>query len=144
MQKSNDVSSLMAFLMPVVMARSGALNDDPDLPIVEASEEIRLLLAELVSVIIPRVSETNLEMFADDICTVASKLLLDPFQDVKKVNILFQVYFSKLKEACKIIISMTSKCTHKTAMNYASLTRHILTNVSHKHSSVRVAAIQVT
>ncbi|GAX72982.1 hypothetical protein CEUSTIGMA_g434.t1 [Chlamydomonas eustigma] len=119
-----DFSPTLPALVPEILRRMGHL------PVVEPAEEVRLLLAELVSTIITRSSTETLKSYAGDLCTFLLRALEDGFHDIKKV-------------ACACITSLTRKVPAVALEAHAEkLLQALLPNLQHQHSRVRLVVIE--
>ncbi|CAG5051832.1 unnamed protein product [Parnassius apollo] len=114
----------LTYILPVIVRRIGCAE------IVEDSEEIRLILIELVHKIIEKYKNTHhLTPFFNDFTSILTKTSTDPFPKVKLA-------------ACECII-LLSKILHKDFhFQSESYIKPVLTNFAHQHFRVRVAAIR--
>ncbi|KAG6454786.1 dynein assembly factor 5, axonemal [Manduca sexta] len=114
----------LTYIVPVLVRRIGC----PE--IVEDSEEIRLILMELVHKIIEKYKVTHLlSPFLNDLTSILSKTSTDPFHKVKL-------------EACECIILLTKVLQRDFHFQSESYVKPVLSNFPHQHYRVRVAAIR--
>ncbi|CAG9786356.1 unnamed protein product [Diatraea saccharalis] len=114
----------LTYIMPVIVRRIGC----PE--IIEESEEIRLVLIELVHKIIEKYKTTHLlSSFINDFTSILSKTSADPFPKVKL-------------EACECIILVTKVLQRDFHFQSESYVKPVLSNFCHQHFRVRVAAIK--
>lgn len=114
----------LTYILPVIVRRIGC----PE--IVEESEEIRLVLIELVHKIIEKYKVTHLlSPFINDFTSILTKTSADPFPKVKL-------------EACDCIILLTKVLQRDFHFQCESYVKPVLSNFAHQHFRVRVAAIK--
>lgn len=114
----------LTYIIPVLVRRIGCAE------IVEESEEIRLVLVELLHQIIEKYKVTHLlSPFINDFTSILAKTSTDPFPKVKL-------------EACECIILLTKVLQRDFHFQSESYVKPVLTNFSHQHYRVRVAAIR--
>ncbi|CAH0398042.1 unnamed protein product [Chilo suppressalis] len=114
----------LTYIMPVIVRRIGC----PE--IIEESEEIRLVLIELVHRIIEKYKSTHLlSSFMNDFTSILSKTSADPFPKVKL-------------EACECIVLVTKVLQRDFHFQSESYVKPVLSNFSHQHFRVRVAAVK--
>ncbi|XP_075973416.1 dynein axonemal assembly factor 5 [Anticarsia gemmatalis] len=114
----------LTYILPVIVRRIGC----PE--IVEDSEEIRLVLIELVHKILDKYKVANLlSPFINDLTNILSKTVADPYPKVKL-------------EACECIIAVTKYLQRDFHFQCESYVKPILSNFAHQHFRVRVAAIK--
>lgn len=114
----------LTYILPVIVRRIGC----PE--IVEESEEIRLVLIELVHKILQKYKVTHLlSPFINDFTSILTKTVADPFPKVKL-------------EACDCIILLTKVLQRDFHFQSESYVKPILSNFAHQHYRVRVAAIR--
>ncbi|CCW63159.1 unnamed protein product [Phytomonas sp. EM1] len=121
-----QTASVLDWVLPVVVTRIGVS------PVVETSEEVRLLLLRLAALCL---SEFPHEIvrgnFIDFFQVLLENCLLDPFPELKK-------------EACEVIKTLCSLEPQRVQAISPALARRVkLTCVMHKHSAVRCAAVGV-
>jgi dynein assembly factor 5 len=107
-------------LLPVLVKQLGSKE------IKETSEEIRLELVRLLNVLV--LKSARLDAFIPDLVTILSKTSLDTFQDIRKES------FKCMIALCKDAATMA----HQTS----TVVKLILPSLSHRHFSVRCAALQ--
>ncbi|XP_061713504.1 dynein axonemal assembly factor 5 [Cydia pomonella] len=127
---SNFISRLplndyyLTYILPVLVRRIGC----PE--IVEESEEIRLILVELVHQIMVKYNVTHLlSPFINDFTSILTKTSTDPFPKVKL-------------EACECIILLSRTLARDFHFQSESYVKPVLSNFAHQHYKVRVAAIR--
>ncbi|XP_047024632.1 dynein axonemal assembly factor 5 [Helicoverpa zea] len=114
----------LTYILPVIVRRIGC----PE--IVEDSEEIRLVLIELVHKILDKYKVSYLlSPFINDFTSILTKTVTDPFPKVKL-------------QACECIIMMTKVLQRDFHFQSSSYVKPILSNFAHQHFRVRVAAIR--
>lgn len=114
----------LTYILPVIVRRIGC----PE--IIEESEEIRLVLIELVHKILENYKVTHLlSPFINDFTSILTKTVTDPYPKVKL-------------EACECIILLTKVLARDFHFQCESYVKPILTNFSHQHFRVRVASIK--
>ncbi|CAK1546977.1 unnamed protein product [Leptosia nina] len=114
----------LTYILPVIVRRIGC----PE--IVEESEEIRLLLMELVHTIIDKYKGTHLlSSFINDFTSILTKTSTDPYPKVKL-------------EACECIILITKVLQRDFHFQSESYVKPVLSNYAHQHFRVRVASIR--
>ncbi|XP_041977960.1 dynein axonemal assembly factor 5 [Aricia agestis] len=114
----------LTYILPVIVRRIGC----PE--IVEESEEIRLVLIQLVHKIIVKYKGTNyLTPFLNDFTSILTKTSTDPFPKVKI-------------EACECIIMLSKSMPRDFHFQAESFVKPVLSNFPHQHFRVRVAAVR--
>lgn len=114
----------LTYILPVVVRRIGC----PE--IVEESEELRLILMFLVHKIIDKYKITQLlTPFINDFTSILTKTSTDPYPKVKL-------------EACECIILLSKVIQRDFHFQSESFVKPVLTNFSHQHFRVRVAAVK--
>nr|AGC92707.1 HEAT repeat-containing protein 2-like protein [Heliconius erato] len=114
----------LTYILPVVVRRIGCAE------IIEDSEEIRLILIELVHKILQKYKGTHLlSPFINDFTSILTKTSTDPFPKVKL-------------EASKCIILLTKTLQRDFHFQSESYVKPLLSNFAHQHFRVRVAAIK--
>lgn len=114
----------LTYILPVVVRRIGC----PE--IIEESEEIRLILVELVHKILDKYKVVQLlSPFINDLTNILIKTVTDPYPKVKL-------------EACECIIAVTKILQRDFHFQCESYVKPILTNFSHQHFKVRVASVK--
>ncbi|KPJ08314.1 HEAT repeat-containing protein 2 [Papilio machaon] len=114
----------LTYILPVIVRRIGCAE------IVEDSEEVRLLLIELVHKILIKYKNTQLlTSFFNDFTSILTKTSTDPFPKVKL-------------EACECIILLSKIINREFHLQCESFIKPVLSNFAHQHFRVRVAAIR--
>lgn len=114
----------LTYILPVLVRRIGC----PE--IVEDSEEIRLVLMELVHQILDRYKVTHLlSPFINDFTNILTKTATDPYPKVKL-------------EACECIILLSKVLARDFHFQSESFVKPVISNFAHQHYRVRVAAIK--
>ncbi|CAH0719593.1 unnamed protein product, partial [Brenthis ino] len=114
----------LTYILPVIVRRIGC----PE--IIEESEEIRLILIELVHKILLKYKGTHLlSSFINDFTSILTKTSTDPFPKVKL-------------EACECIILLTKILQRDFHFQSESYVKPLLSNFAHQHFRVRVAAVR--
>ncbi|XP_028164932.1 dynein assembly factor 5, axonemal [Ostrinia furnacalis] len=114
----------LTYILPVIVRRIGC----PE--IVEESEELRLVLIQLVRKIVEKYKVTHLlSPFINDFTSILTKTSADPFPKVKL-------------EACDCIILLTQVLQRDFHFQCESYVKPVLSNFAHQHFRVRVAAIK--
>lgn len=114
----------LTYILPVIVRRIGCAET------IEDCEEIRLSLTELVHNILLKYRGTHLlSSFINDFTSILTKISTDPFPKVKL-------------QACECIILLTKVLQRDFHFQSESYVKPLLTNYSHQHFRVRVAAIQ--
>lgn len=114
----------LTYIIPVITRRIGCAE------IIESSEEIRLLLIELVHKILDKYKFTCLlAPFLNDFTSILTKSSTDPFPKVKL-------------EACECIVLLSNIVQRDFHFQSESYVKPVLKNFDHQHFRVRVAAIK--
>lgn len=117
-------------LVALVSSRIGKL------PYAEPTEEIRLLLLQLLKVFLVQLSQlqddalVSLRDVMPDLANALGKAALDPFPDVKKM-------------AADCCITVSKRWRSDVALQLGTIVKPTITNLGHQHSRVRVCALQV-
>lgn len=111
----------LPYVIPVLVQRLGQQD------ITEPSEELRLILIEMLHQIII-FSKKNMSVYVDDSLRILQRTILDPFADVKK-------------ESCRCSSDLANNVPEQFHMQSASLIKPLLETISHQHSSVRVVVV---
>ncbi|XP_029432583.1 dynein assembly factor 5, axonemal [Rhinatrema bivittatum] len=114
----------LPYLVPALLQRLGS----PE--VVEASEELRLALLQLLTLTVD-VCGGKLAPYLDEMVRILQRTLVDPFPDVKK-------------ESCKCAAHYARCVPEHFHMQSESLINPLMQTISHQHSKVRVAVIQTT
>lgn len=104
------------------------------LPYLEPTEEIRLLILQLVHAFLKQFAavkdkQTSLRDVITELANALGKSAVDPFPDAKKMS-----------AECVILISKNWKSD--VGMQIGTIVRPIVVNLSHQHSRVRMCALQ--
>ncbi|CAG9093332.1 unnamed protein product [Plutella xylostella] len=114
----------LTYILPVIVRRIGCSE------IVEESEEIRLVLIELVHKILEKYKVTHLlSPFINELTSILTKTAADPYPKVKL-------------EACECIIMVTKVLQRDFHFQSESYVKPLLSNFAHQHFRVRVASIK--
>lgn len=114
----------LTYILPVIVRRIGCAE------IIEDSEEIRLILIELVHKILLKYKGTHLlSPFINDFTSILTKTCTDPFPKVKL-------------EACDCIVLLTKTLQRDFHFQSESYVKPLLSNFAHQHFRVRVASIR--
>lgn len=120
-------AQVLAELVALASSRLGKL------PYPEHTEEIRLLLLQLVALYLKQLAgeseKVALRDVMADVANVLGKAALDPFPDVKKVV-----------ADCVIVIG--NVWPRDLALQLGAVVRPLVTSLGHQHSRVRVCALQ--
>ncbi|XP_075686391.1 dynein axonemal assembly factor 5 isoform X3 [Rhinoderma darwinii] len=114
----------LPYLVPAITQRLG----NPE--IVEASEELRLTLTQLLTLLV-EVCGKKLAPYLDEMIRILQRTIVDPFPDVKR-------------ESCKCAANYAQIIPEHFHMQSESLIKPLMQTISHQHSKVRVAVIQTT
>ncbi|KAE8579491.1 hypothetical protein XENTR_v10024068 [Xenopus tropicalis] len=114
----------LPYLMPALSQRLGQQE------VVEPSEELRLSMVELLSLVV-EVCGKKLAPYLDEMIKIFQRTIVDPFPDVKK-------------ESCKCASNCAQCIPEHFHMQAESLIKPLMQTISHQHSKVRVAVIQTT
>ncbi|XP_068100704.1 dynein axonemal assembly factor 5 isoform X2 [Hyperolius riggenbachi] len=114
----------LPYLMPAICQRLA--NQD----ITEPSEELRLALTELLTLLVELCGK-KLAPYLDEMIRILQRTIVDPFPDVKK-------------ESCKCAVNYAKSIPEQFHMQSESLIKPLMQTISHQHSKVRVAVIQTT
>ena len=121
LQIIDNKHGLLPHVIPVMVQRLGQKD------INESSEEIRLLLIQLLHRIINN-SSKHVAPYLDDIVVILQHTIVDPYPEVKK-------------ESCKTASSLAKAIPAQFHMQSESLVQPLMTSISHQHSRVRVDVI---
>ncbi|XP_063790584.1 dynein axonemal assembly factor 5 isoform X2 [Pseudophryne corroboree] len=114
----------LSYLVPAITQRLG----NPE--IVEPSEELRLALTELLSLLV-EVCGKKLGPYLDEMVRILQRTIIDPFPDVKR-------------ESSKCAVNYARSIPEHFHLQAESLIKPLMQTISHQHSKVRVAVIQAT
>lgn len=113
---------MLSYIVPVVQQRLGQVE------IVEPAEEIRLQTVQYLSAITDAV-QVGMVPFVDDVVGIIQRIVNDPYPEVKK-------------ESCKLVVKLCSFCPRQIHYHGQTLSKAILPALGHRHSAVRLAALQ--
>ncbi|KAL4709945.1 hypothetical protein ACJJTC_003908 [Scirpophaga incertulas] len=114
----------LTYILPVLVRRIGC----PE--IIEESEEIRLILIQLLHQIIEKYKVSHfLSPFMNEFTSILTKTSTDPFPKVKL-------------EACECIIFITQVLKRDFHFQSENFVKPVLSNFSHQHFRVRAAAVK--
>lgn len=114
----------LTYIIPVVAKRIGMIET------IEGSEELRLKLVILVRNIVVRYKDTGyLSRFFNDLTNILVKTSTDPYAKVKF-------------ETCETIILLSNAIKADFHMQSESFVKPVISNFSHQHFRVRVAAVR--
>ncbi|KAJ3331441.1 HEAT repeat-containing protein 2 [Blyttiomyces sp. JEL0837] len=118
----HDLTVSLPYTLPVLSSRLS----QPD--IVEPAEELRLML---VSALVDLVNNAGITFSpgVEETVKILTRTLSDPFADVKK-------------ESCKLVIALAQHTPRNLAMSGATVAKALIPSLQHKHSAVRVIALQ--
>ncbi|XP_005100812.1 dynein assembly factor 5, axonemal [Aplysia californica] len=114
--------SYLSYIFPVLVQRLGQQE------ISEPSEEIRLLLIELVMLMV-KSSSANIGVYVDDCVRILQRTIVDPFPEVRK-------------ESCKCASLLAKSSPQYFYMQSESLVKPLLLTLSHQHSKVRTIVVE--
>ena len=113
----SELSERLSYVIPVIVQRLGQQD------IIEPSEEIRLQLMRLLSLIIDK-SGCNISVYMDDITKVLVRTLIDAFPDIRKESCL----------CCSQIAKSIPDTFHMVSESYIN---PLLLSITHQHSKNR-------
>ena len=114
---SNDKSYYLQFVIPCIADRIDK----------EDSEELRLVLISNLFLLISQTHDLS-SPFIDQLSLIITSSLLDTFQEIKK-------------EACKLVIALSHQAPRVFSLNVSLICTTLVSLFSHRHSSVRISAI---
>ena len=120
-EKVSDPEERLSYVFPVLVQRLGQQE------IVEPSEELRLQLVELFSVLVDK-SGQKLPAYLEDSVKILQRTLVDPFPDVKK-------------ESCKCASKIAKAIPQYFYMVSETLIKPLLLSVTHQHSKMRALVV---
>lgn len=120
-QLSCPVSSL-SYVMPVLVQRLGQQD------IIEPSEEIRLILVELLSSIV-EISREAVTPYLGDAIKILQRTIVDQYPEVRK-------------QSCRCASLLAKSTPQHFHMQCDSLIKPLLQTISHQHSRVRVEVVK--
>ena len=112
----------LPFLVPTLAQRLGQQE------MVESSEEVRLVLVEMLSKIID-LSGKKIAAYLDDLINVLQKTIVDPYPEVKK-------------ESCRCASALAKSIPEHFHMQSETLIKPLLLIISHQHSKVRLHSVE--
>lgn len=121
-EKVSDPGERLSYVFPVLVQRLGQQE------VIETSEELRLQLMELLSLLIDKAG-TKLPAYLDDCVKILQRTLADPFPDVKRVSCQCA---SKIAKAIPQYFHMVSE----------TLIKPLLLSITHQHSKVRALVVE--
>ena len=111
----------LSYIIPVLVQRLGQQE------ITEPSEELRLMLVELLTKLV-ELSGKCLAAYLDDLVKILQRTLMDPYPEVKKAS-------------CKCTQMVAKKTKGPFHMSSESLIQPLLHGIAHQHSRVRMDVI---
>ncbi|KNE59252.1 hypothetical protein AMAG_03563 [Allomyces macrogynus ATCC 38327] len=117
-----DVKSLLPTLVPALVDRL-ARDDQP-----EPSEEIRLDNLRLLVTLADK-SGSMASLITADVCSVLDHTLVDSYPEVRK-------------ESCKAIVLLAVHAPAALRLHAEKLLKRLVPSLSHRHSAVRIVALQ--
>jgi len=145
--RCEDLTSTFPFLFPILMDRLGAYDPEgtshlPDIlkppknqkPQVvvkppEPSEEVRLLIAELVNIVVCCAAPESFTEYLDELVSLLRVLAMDPYGQVQL-------------EAAKTISELSRAAAELIHHFSEPLARSLFTPITNKHSKVRIAGVE--
>ncbi|KAL5019260.1 hypothetical protein ScPMuIL_004982 [Solemya velum] len=112
----------LSYVIPVLVQRLGQQE------IVEPSEEIRLILIQLFSLLIQK-SGKKLSVYLDDCIKILQRTIVDPYPEVKK-------------ESCICASNLSKAIPEYFHMQSESLIKPLLVTISHQHAKVRTIVVE--
>ncbi|KAL8584267.1 hypothetical protein ACOMHN_034952 [Nucella lapillus] len=120
-EKVSDPEDRLSYVFPVLVQRLGQQE------IVEPSEELRLQLVELFSLLVDKAGE-RLPAYLEDSVKILQRTLVDPFPDVKK-------------ESCKCASKIAKAIPQYFNMVSETLIKPLLMSITHQHSKMRALTV---
>ena len=120
-EKVSDPEERLSYVFPVLVQRLGQQE------IVEPSEELRLQLVELFSLLIDKAGQ-KLPVYLEDSIRILQRTLVDPFPEVKK-------------ESCKCASKIAKAIPQYFHMVSETLIKPLLMSVTHQHSRMRALVV---
>ena len=117
-----DIGPFLVALMPCLVAQLGQMD------LVEPSEEIRFLLVKTLGDVIAS-TQASFSPFVEDTVLILGRCLADPYPQVKK-------------EACRLVQLLCQSNKQALSLHGDKITKQLIPAILHKHSSVRVVALQ--
>lgn len=118
----DDLYQFLPNLMPLYTARLGQLQ------VVEPSEEIRIQMIKTLNNVVVRTGN-SFSPFTEETVNILARTCQDSFQNIRKESFL-------------LIINLCKSVARALALHGGAVTKMILPSLSHRHSSVRIAALQ--
>lgn len=147
-RRSDDLTMSIPYLMPILIDRLNAedlegvegMPDNVKPPIatkpqimkelVEPSEEVRLILAEIVTIIVSQTVFDCLRAYIDTFVTIIRALCMDPYGAV-------------IVEGCNAMIEFCANGTDQFLLHFAEgMARSLFTAFTNKHAKVRIAGLK--
>lgn len=122
LKKAQTPEESLPYLIPVLVQRLGQQE------IVETSEELRLLLVEMLTGIVER-SGKKISLYVDDYVKILQRTIVDPFPDAKK-------------ESCKCASVLAKSVPEVFHMQSETLINPLLKSIAHQHSKVRTIVVE--
>ncbi|KAJ8319390.1 hypothetical protein KUTeg_004481 [Tegillarca granosa] len=122
LRKAQTPEESLPYLIPVLVQRLGQQE------IVETSEELRLMLVEMLTGIVER-SGKKISLYVDDYVRILQRTIVDPFPDVKK-------------ESCKCASVLAKSVPEVFHMQSETLINPLLKSIAHQHSKVRTIVVE--
>jgi len=145
--KVEDLTLAFPYLFPVLLERLNAVNIEgtDGLPeqmmpptaqkaqtmteIIEPSEEVRLQIAELMSIIVSSTIPECFRAYLDDVSNILRALCMDPAGEV-------------IYEGCHALQQFCENCNDLLLHFCTNLGRSTFTALTHKHAKVRIAGLK--
>lgn len=116
------VITMLPYVVPAIVTRIGAAHVEED------SEEVRLLLVTLISVLVVQ-GKKAVALYMDEFIQVLVKGVVDPFPDVKKA-------------CCECVVSIAETIPERFHMGSKPLHKPLIITLGFNHSKVRMKAIR--
>ena len=120
-EKVSDPEERLSYVFPVLVQRLGQQE------ITEPSEELRLQLVELFSLLVDKAGQ-KLPAYLDDSIKILQRTLVDPFPDVKK-------------ESCRCASKIAKAVPQYFHMVSETLIKPLLMSITHQHSKMRALTV---
>ena len=142
-----NMAAFLPYIIPTCVQRLGQQE------LVESCEELRLLVLQLLISIIELCKE-KMNIYIDDLIKILQRTISDPFHQVKKVDIFLckcycKVYinvvisFFLYQESCRCTCLLAKAIPEQFYYQADSLVKPLIQAITHQHSKVRVAVIEV-
>lgn len=121
----------LSYIIPVLKQR--LVRPTPE-EVVEPSEEVRLLLLQILSKILQKTDDKgrdDLKIYLNDLMDMTSSCIIDSFADIKEL-------------ACANVGTLADKLPSEFHFNAANLINPLASAMTHQQKKVRVACIQAT